>query len=220
MNFPFEANPRGQYSGLVKAAWNQDGRTMTLLEDFEYIDPLGRRWLAPKGHVVDGASIPRFAWTIIGGPFAGKYREASVIHDVGCDQQWAPWPVVHEVFYMGMLTSAVEEWKAKVMYAAVYHFGPRWDEVVEVSGIPTDQTPRAQQEALRDAEPGSTAEILSINPPNDLINQPSTFTTRISPPPKTMTEEEFEQLRSEIEQAAAAGTPTPTLEKIRAWGNA
>lgn len=33
-----------------------------------------------KGYETDGASIPRFFWRLIGGPF-GQYREAAVVHD-------------------------------------------------------------------------------------------------------------------------------------------
>jgi len=210
----------GSFSGHVKAEWNDDGRTMTLLDNFEYVDPRDRKWVAPKGHIVDGASIPRFAWPLIGGPFEGKYRDSSVIHDVGCDKHWAPWQVVHEVFYMGMITSGVQEWLAKVMYAAVYHFGPRWEQLVRVSGIPATQTPIARQQALEGAEPGSTAEILSVEPPVNFPFGPntSTFTIRIAPPHQTMTQEQFDALRKEIEDAAAAGIPTRTLESIRAAG--
>jgi hypothetical protein len=211
----------GSYSGLVKSEWSPDGRTMTLLEDFAYTDPVGRKWLTPKGHAVDGASIPQIAWTIIGGPLEGKYRDSSVIHDVGCDKRWAPWQIVHEVFYMGMRTSGVEEWRAKIMYAAVYHFGPRWPEVVKVSGIPAVQTPVARENALQvaKAEPGSTAEIVSVFPSTNTPSQStSTFTVRINPPPLRLTEEQFGILRREIEAAAAAGRPTPSLSVIRSAG--
>lgn len=34
----------------------------------------------PKGFVSDGASIPRFAWSIVGHPFSG-YLAAAVVHD-------------------------------------------------------------------------------------------------------------------------------------------
>jgi hypothetical protein len=30
-------------------------------------------WVAPANAVVDGASIPKFAWSIIGEPFEGQY---------------------------------------------------------------------------------------------------------------------------------------------------
>jgi hypothetical protein len=49
-----------------------------------------------------------------------------VIHDVACVEKKRPWNMVHENFYYGMLASGVEPPRAKVMYAAVYHFGPRW----------------------------------------------------------------------------------------------
>jgi len=116
----------GRYVGTVQAEFGNDGRTMTLLQPLKYIDPAGVEWLAPKGAVIDGASIPQVAWSLIGGPFEGRYRDASVIHDVACVEKTRPWNAVHEVFYYAMLTSGVDPTKAKVMYAAVFHFGPRW----------------------------------------------------------------------------------------------
>jgi hypothetical protein len=75
----------GTFDGKVQAEWLPDGRSMRLLAPFTYTDPNGAVWEAPAGAVVDGASIPRFAWSVTGGPFTGKYRNASVIHDVTCD---------------------------------------------------------------------------------------------------------------------------------------
>jgi hypothetical protein len=98
---------------------------MTLVQDFAYVDPSGLRWDAPAGAVVDGASIPRMAWSVIGGP-EGLCRKASVIHDVACDRRRQPWEKVHEAFYTAMLAAGVPAVTAKVMYAAVYHFCPRW----------------------------------------------------------------------------------------------
>jgi hypothetical protein len=118
--------PPRTYVGRVVTEWLENGRTMRLLEEFGFHDSRGFRWQAPKGAVIDGASIPRIAWTAIGGPFEGLYRDASVIHDVACDEKVEPWQLVHEVFYEAMLVSKVPELKAKLMYGAVYHFGPRW----------------------------------------------------------------------------------------------
>src|SRR5262245_19425098 len=71
-----------QYNGETITKWNSDGRTMTLLGELRYTDPHGEEWIAPIGSIVDGASIPRYLWSIMGGPFEGKYRNASVLHDV------------------------------------------------------------------------------------------------------------------------------------------
>jgi hypothetical protein len=91
------------------------------------VDPKGKKWDAPKGVTVNGASIPQAFWSIIGGPWDGKYREASVIHDYYCDTRSEPWQDVHRTFYTAMRANGVEEVRAKMMYAAVYRFGPRWN---------------------------------------------------------------------------------------------
>jgi hypothetical protein len=122
----------GKFIGKVVAQWDDSGREMVLTEPFGYIDPEGNRWDAPAGSVIDGASIPQVAWSVIGGPFEGKYRNASVIHDVACDQRQRPWDKVHLTFYYAMRACDVEESLAGTMYAAVYYFGPRWEETVTV----------------------------------------------------------------------------------------
>lgn len=99
---------------------------MKLLSDLKYIDPNNEVWIAPKNAKVDGASIPRMLWSIIGSPFSGKYRNASVIHDVACVEKKRPWQKVHRTFYNAMRASGVKPLQAKIMYAAVNNFGPRW----------------------------------------------------------------------------------------------
>ena len=110
---------------------------MLLMQDFSFIDSSGMTWLAPKGIVVDGASIPRPFWSIIGGPFEGQYRNATVIHDHYCET-WKThgrsWQSVHRVFYYAMLAAGVPESKAIAMYIAVRQFGPRWRRPGEVLG--------------------------------------------------------------------------------------
>jgi hypothetical protein len=101
---------------------------MRLLADFVYEDPSGERWVAPRGAIVDGASIPRVLWSLIGGPFEGKYRDASVVHDIACEERRRPWRDVHRMFYNASRLAGVEETRARVMYGAVFHFGPRWAE--------------------------------------------------------------------------------------------
>ena len=121
----------GYFEGDVVASWDNDGRRMTLREDFSYVDPHDRRWTAPAGSVVDGASIPAAFWTFIGGPFEGQYRKASVVHDVGCHEKTARWEDVHRMFYEACVCGGVDLQTAKLLYYAVYHYGPRWEVVVE-----------------------------------------------------------------------------------------
>ena len=56
------AEPWGRFEGDVVARWEDDGRSMTLVEPCGYIDPRETRWDAPAAAVVNGASIPRAFW--------------------------------------------------------------------------------------------------------------------------------------------------------------
>src|SRR6266446_3380743 len=58
---------------------------MRLTKAFSFEDPSHKIWLAPKNAVIDGASIPRALWTLVGSPYTGDYRRASIVHDKACD---------------------------------------------------------------------------------------------------------------------------------------
>ena len=116
----------GYYNDAPVTRWNPDGRTMTLLSELHYTDPQGIVWNAPAGSVVDGASIPRSLWSIMGGPFEGKYRNASVLHDVAYGQHNRPWQDCDRMFYNAMRCSGVSAVEAKTMFYALYRFGHHW----------------------------------------------------------------------------------------------
>jgi len=116
----------GYYSGEPVTKWNPDGRTMTLLTELSYTDPHGLIWDAPAGSVVDGASIPRYLWSVMGGPFEGKYRNASVLHDVAYGEHNRPWSDCDRMFYNAMRCSGVSAVEAKTMYYALFKFGHHW----------------------------------------------------------------------------------------------
>src|SRR5438445_10761184 len=121
-----QSNKWGHYSGYVEARWENDGRNMTLLSELRYTDPQGVLWIAPAGSQVDGASIPRSLWSIMGGPFEGKYRNGSVLHDVAYDQKNRPHEVCDRMFYNAMRCSGVSAVEAKTMFYALYRFGHHW----------------------------------------------------------------------------------------------
>lgn len=115
----------GRFIGKVSNDWLPE-RPIVLTADFAYVDPREVIWLAPKGSEVDGASIPRVFWTPVGGPYEGKYRQASVIHDVACEDRERPHQDVHRCFYDACLCEGLEEPKARLLYLAVAMFGPKW----------------------------------------------------------------------------------------------
>jgi hypothetical protein len=99
---------------------------MTLLSELRYTDPHGIVWVAPAGSTVNGASIPRSLWSLMGGPFEGKYRDASVLHDVSYEQHKRPWQDCDRMFYNAMRCSGVSAVEAKTMFYALYRFGHHW----------------------------------------------------------------------------------------------
>jgi hypothetical protein len=79
----------GEFSGEPTAVWLTelaDDRKMQLVDSFWFLDPDARRWSADARQTVDGASIPRALWTLVGSPYTGDYRRASIVHDVACDE--------------------------------------------------------------------------------------------------------------------------------------
>ena len=124
--FAKQKHPWGFYSGFPETRWSADGRSMTLLNELRYTDPKGLVWVAPAGSEIDGASIPRALWSFMGGPFEGKYRNASVLHDVAYDQQTRPPKEADLMFYNAMRCSGVGPIEAKTMYYSLLRFGRHW----------------------------------------------------------------------------------------------
>jgi hypothetical protein len=127
----------GRFHGDVVTKWITDDLEMELVKDFHYVDPQGKEWKAPTGSVINGASIPSMFWSVIGGPFEGRFRKASVLHDAACDVQSEKWEDVHRMFYDACRCSRVGIGKAQTMYWAVYHFGPRWENTRTTEPIQT-----------------------------------------------------------------------------------
>lgn len=100
-----------------------------LLQNYGYLDAAGRMWQAKARSPTDGASIPSVFWPIVGHPYEGLYLDAAVIHDFYCmrDNRYRKWEDVHHVFHEAMLAKGVGPTKAKLMFFAVWRFGPRWD---------------------------------------------------------------------------------------------
>ncbi len=116
----------GVFIGKPLVEFLPDGRDAKLIADLIYIDRRNQAWFARAGEQVNGASIPKPLWSIIGGPFEGKYRDPSIMHDAACVAREKPWEDVHLMFYEACRCSGVDEYKSKLLYAGVYHFGPRW----------------------------------------------------------------------------------------------
>ncbi len=135
-----------------------------LSSEFNFLDPNGLMWGVPAGEKVDGASIPSAFWSFIGGPFSGKYINASVIHDYYCDVKTRTQHDTHRNFYYGMRASSVPLWRAKLMYWTVATFGPKWElkerVVMQIQCVETGSAVVCNQAAKTITEP---AEIMAVD---------------------------------------------------------
>jgi hypothetical protein len=147
---PSVAQDGGHFKGEAIARFLPDGRNVQLVQPFGYVDPSGQNWDVPVGAETDGTTIPRQLWVSYP-PFTGQYRLAAIVHDYYCETKTRGWKETHEVFYHAMRTAGVAERQAKVMYAAVYRFGPRWGD---------DTTARGRPDVLRRLSPEQVQKFL------------------------------------------------------------
>ncbi len=152
----------GHYSGPIETRWEDDGRNMVLLNELRYTDPYGEVWIAPAGSRVDGASVPRAFWGLIGGPFEGKYRNASVLHDVAYDEQKRSPEETDRMFYNAMRCSGVGVATAKTMYYALRRHGRHWK---HRQAIPADTGP-SRPSAVNPEELGEIQQWIKQNDPD------------------------------------------------------
>jgi hypothetical protein len=94
-------------------------RRMKMLEDFWFVDGAGKRWIAPKGAIINGASIPEPLWSSVGSPYTGEYRRASIVHDVACDDPNVSRDAADDMFYEACLAGGCTLLQAKLLYAGV-----------------------------------------------------------------------------------------------------
>ncbi len=107
-------------------------------ENLTFVDGAGTEWVAPKGTVTDGASVPRLALWMTDGRFAKGFLKAAVIHDAYCQSdnearspkqyRTKTWQTVHRMFYDAMLAGGTTKIEASLMFAAVWLGGPRWND--------------------------------------------------------------------------------------------
>ena len=121
----------GVFSGEPSTIWlTEPGADlrMELVGPITFTDAAGRVWDAPKSHRVDGATIPRALWTLVGSPSTGDYRRASILHDVHCDRHPKDGPerkAGDEMFYAACRAGGCDRLQAKLLFLGV-RLGSSW----------------------------------------------------------------------------------------------
>lgn len=102
------------------------GHRARLNESISYWTPTGTIFHVEAGFIFDGASIPDFAWSIVGHPYMPGYRRPSAVHDYLMRYQTVPSHEAHRYFYYCLLLEGVSRWRALTLYNSVRLFGPRF----------------------------------------------------------------------------------------------
>lgn len=91
------------------------------------------RWMGydfevPERYATDGASVPRWLWSLTGYLPDGKHRAAAVAHDYLCETQppWSNWLDAADCFAHFQRLARVRPEKIVATYWAVVLFGPKW----------------------------------------------------------------------------------------------
>lgn len=85
----------------------------------------GRGITVPSGFSTDGASIPRWLWSVIGAPWDARYARAAIVHDFLYVQRGATKRNRYtrrdadRIFYEIMLDDGVPKWRAWAMWSGV-----------------------------------------------------------------------------------------------------
>lgn len=133
----------GAFSGEPRTIWqteaNKPDRVMTLIDAFTFTDPNGVVWTAAAGDEVDGASIPRSLWSVVGSPYTGDYRRASIVHDIACLKAQGDVPArrkADKMFYHACRAGGCNSREATLLYIGV-RIGAAWDAVPHWAGSTT-----------------------------------------------------------------------------------
>ena len=103
-----------------------------ILSKDKSVESLGYSVTVKKGFDFDGASIPKWLWSIYGSPLNGNYVVASLIHDGLYASQKVSKRVSDKIFLDIMKQSNVGYIKRTSMYLAVTMFGGKdWKEASE-----------------------------------------------------------------------------------------
>lgn len=124
-----EKTDLGSFKGRVVVEWLDDPfvPTMRLVEPFAYEQAKGKVWKVPQGYVIKGRGMPPLFRDLIGQPFYGGFRKASIVYDHATQDMRQPWDEAQLMFLEASMAEGVNESEAKAMYMLLRVQGSRWE---------------------------------------------------------------------------------------------
>jgi len=111
--------PKPYFIGTLKLEEVIPGEEWMLLDPLSFVRKNGAIYTAEELFHTDGASIPKWLWSLVGGPLSGKYAKSAVIHDKLCRSGIVPRKKADKIFLEAMKADGVAFWKRRAMYMAV-----------------------------------------------------------------------------------------------------
>lgn len=195
-----------------------DGLRVRVEEELTYTDPMGRVWTVPAGYISDGASIPKSLWSVVGGPFEGRYRVAALFHDIECEKgHWGicqvPSAEIHRMFYNAMRCSGVPDDQARLLWTAVDKFGPKWQ------ASPDAATDHDDFNALNRADSFAVVDVNAGLHQRPIAESPFLVGAKPSGAQPADPDALRQQLEAAPQPAAGAATPidwsSPVMKRLR-----
>ena len=121
----------GCFLGAAVIDFEENGMAMRLRNHLMFRDAQGRLWSAPRGTVSRGGCLPPGVWNLLGPPFLGLHREASIIHEHYCQQRAGHPEEVHQMFYEACRASGVPDPLAKAALRELRSHGADWSDPSE-----------------------------------------------------------------------------------------
>jgi hypothetical protein len=127
-------------------------------QKIDFVDATGQLWTAPPQTLTDGATIPPLFAPLMGDRQSLEFLMAAALHDAYCGVgnndletfQTRPWEDVHRMFFEALIVGGTPPQKAKIMFAAVYLGGPRWnDPDRSLEGVSEEDILREMEWCLR-----------------------------------------------------------------------
>lgn len=112
---------------------SRPSRLVRILEDVRFVDSFGVTWVTRRNTIADGATIPRWLWPVIGGPYEGEHRDGALMHDggyalatettLGSAITSRKRYETDRMFFEAMTVCGTPHWKRDLIFRGVRDFG-------------------------------------------------------------------------------------------------
>jgi hypothetical protein len=100
--------------------------TIRLKEELLFRQTGGETWVVPANAIVDGRSMPKLFFSLIGHPFTSGFLKTAIIYDYAVKAKVRRWTDAQRMFVEGVVVEGVPTIEAKAMYMLLHATGSRW----------------------------------------------------------------------------------------------